>query len=96
MNKRKVEPVEEAEEAPLTEPVEVPEAPPGLPWEKLITLSVTPEKLAEQLRANNLLTYQDLVKNPMAVIGVLQSAYGLDYARLQQVAKEYEDANKRD
>ncbi len=61
-------------------------APYGLPWERLVTLSATPEKLAEALRANGIWTAEDLDNNVQAVLGALQAVYGVDLARLLQAA----------
>ena len=72
--------------------VEVLEAgiPYGLPWEEIVTLEATPEAFATALRANGIWTKKDLEGNVRAVMGVLQSVYGLDLAHLLRAAGEHE------
>lgn len=48
--------------------------------------SVTKEQLLRELRARGLWTYADLLANPNAARGALQSAYGLDLATLIRIA----------
>jgi len=62
----------------------------GLPWEEIVTLEATPEAFAAALRANGIWTKKDLEGNVRAVMGVLQSVYGLDLAHLLRAAGEHE------
>lgn len=58
----------------------------GIPWEQVLTLSATPQKLADKLRANGIWTREDLEANPTAAFGALQAVYGIDLAALYQAA----------
>ena len=62
----------------------------GLPWEEIVILEATPEAFAAALRANGIWTKKDLEGNVRAVMGVLQSVYGLDLAHLLRAAGEHE------
>lgn len=61
----------------------------GLPWESIVTLSVTSETLAERLREAGLWTVEDINANPRAVYGALQAAYGVDLAAILQAAANH-------
>ena len=61
-----------------------------LPWEEIVSLEATPEAFAAALRANGIWTKKDLEGNVRAVMGVLQSVYGLDLAHLLRAAGEHE------
>jgi len=65
-------------------------APYGVPWEDVITLAATPEKIANALRGNGIWTLADLSTNPRGAIGALQATYRVDLAALLQAARNYE------
>ena len=62
----------------------------GVPWESVITLYATPEKLEQALHAHGIWTLNDLVTKPNAAIGALQSVYRVDLAALLQAARKFE------
>lgn len=62
----------------------------GLPWEELLTLRVTPERVAAELRRRGIWTAGDLRRNPNAAIAALQAAYALDVQTLLAAAEKHE------
>lgn len=61
-------------------------APYGIPWESVLTLSATPQQLADELRRNGIWTVADLESNPQAAFGAIQAVYGVDLAALYKAA----------
>lgn len=62
----------------------------GVEWERYIALSTTPERVAEQLRRAGIWTKSDLLKNPRAAFGALQSAYNFDLSALIEAVRDLE------
>lgn len=62
----------------------------GLPWEKLVSISVTPQMLADALRVNGLWTGEDLARNQKKAIGVINSLLVIELSKLLQTAAEYQ------
>lgn len=50
--------------------------------------NVTPDVIAKLLRSTGIWTLQDALKNPNAVLGALQQAYGIDLQVILRLAKE--------
>ena len=61
-------------------------APYGLPWERLVKMEATPEKLADELHRNGIWTMEDVESNPRAIMGALQTVYGVELSTLIQAA----------
>lgn len=61
----------------------------GLPWEDLIKLQSTPERLADELRMRGIWTIDDMRRHQSAVFGALQAVYGIDLAALINAAENY-------
>ena len=49
----------------------------GLPWEELLTIRVTPEQIAAELRRHGIWTAEDLRRSPDRALAALQAAYGV-------------------
>ena len=64
----------------------------GLPWEQLIQLSATPERLAAELRRNGIWTLEDLAKHQSAARGAIQAVYGTELATLIRAAHAHKEA----
>lgn len=62
----------------------------GMDWTRVGPMGVTPIDLDKELKRRNIWTIHDLRSRPNEVVGALQSAYGVDLARLLQWAKEFE------
>lgn len=63
----------------------------GIPWEKRVTVTLTPEGLAECLRTAGLWTAEDLEANPQAALGALQAAYSIDLAAIYRAAAKHKE-----
>jgi hypothetical protein len=61
----------------------------GLPWEEMIKMKSTPERLAEELRIRGIWTIEDLRRNQPVLFGAIQAVYGLDLAGLINAAETY-------
>lgn len=60
----------------------------GVDWADLIgKLQATPEIMREELYRRGIWTVEDLMARPQEAFGALQASYGLDLARLLQLAK---------
>jgi len=59
----------------------------GLEFERLITISGTPEAIAAELKRRGVWTYDDLCQKPHAVHKAFMRFYGRDLAALMQAAK---------
>ncbi len=59
----------------------------GLPWEELLALRVTPERVADELRRRGIWTAQDLRARPNEAAAALMAAYGVDVAALLKAAE---------
>lgn len=62
----------------------------GVDFVHAFSPSVTSKDICRELRRRGLWTSTDMVKNPNLIMGAIQSAYGLDFARVIQLAQEYE------
>ena len=62
----------------------------GLPWEKLVSISVTPQMLADALRVNGLWTGDDIARNQKVTIGVINSLLAIELSKLLQIAAEFQ------
>lgn len=62
----------------------------GLPWEELLSLEVTPEAIAAELRRRGIWTLADLRAKPNTAVAALQAAYGVGLAALMQAAERFE------
>lgn len=69
--------------------------PHGHNFAKLLTPSVTPDAIDEELKRHGIWTIEDLRANPNSALGALQSAYGVDLASLFQAADKYEADHKK-
>lgn len=64
----------------------------GMDWTRVGPLGVTPLDIDRELKRRNIWTIADLRARPNEVVGALQSAYGMDLARILTWAKEFEKA----
>lgn len=62
----------------------------GVDYVHVFSPVVTSKDICRELRKRGLWTAADLHKHPDLIMGALQSAYGLDFSRVIQVAQEYE------
>ena len=62
----------------------------GEPWEELITISATPETIAEELRRCGIWTKEDLESRPTQVLSAIQAAYGFGLADLLRAVRQRE------
>ena len=62
----------------------------GVPWEEVKFRNPTPDSLATALRQAGIWTKKDLFENTRAVVGILQSIYGIDLAALVMFAEQSE------
>jgi len=62
----------------------------GLPWEKLVSISVTPAQLAEALRVNGLWTGDDIARNQSKALGVINSLLCIELSKLLLLVAEHE------
>lgn len=60
----------------------------GCPWEEMITLTATPEMIANELRKRGVYTVEDLMKSPNAAFSAIQYIYSLDAQSLLKTARE--------
>lgn len=60
----------------------------GIPWEQLLTFSLKPADFAKELHRNGIWTAQDVLKHSGAVHGALQAVYGIELAKIYQIASE--------
>jgi hypothetical protein len=61
----------------------------GCPWEEMVTLTATPEAIANELRRRGIYTAEDMLSNQRVVLAVVQSIYGVDAQALIKAAVEY-------
>jgi hypothetical protein len=66
----------------------------GCPWEEMVTLTATPEAIANELRRRGIYTAEDMLSNQQAVFSVVQSVYSVDSQALIKAAVEYEGGKK--
>lgn len=59
----------------------------GMPWEELVTVTATPERIAAELRRAGLWTAEDVRQRPQAAQGALLAAMGTDLAALLRLAR---------
>lgn len=59
----------------------------GAPWEDLVEIDATPERIAAELRRCGIWTYEDLLARPEQVRGI-QASVGFDVAALFRAARE--------
>jgi len=64
----------------------------GVPWEEL-KFKVNAKDFAALLRANGLLTYQDVQTQAQLVIRLLQQTYKVDLGVVLAFAKEHEEVD---
>jgi len=62
----------------------------GIPWEKLITVSATPRKIAAELRRVGIWTKEDLETRPNQALSAIQAAYGVGLADLLRAVRQHE------
>lgn len=62
----------------------------GVDFVHAIQPSVSSFDICRELRTRGLWTAADLQKNPQAVVGALQAAYGIDMAQVIAIARQYE------
>lgn len=60
----------------------------GVPWEKLIKLSATPQKIAAELRRVGIWTQEDLEARPNQAMGAIQAAYGCSLRDLLKAVRQ--------
>lgn len=60
----------------------------GLLWEEIVAFSVTPERLARELRRRGVWTTEDVLRQPNSIVAALQAAYRIDLAAIQGAARE--------
>jgi hypothetical protein len=63
----------------------------GLPWESLVTPTVTADTVAECLRRAGIWTAADLNAKPQAALGALQAAYMVDLGALLTAASNHKE-----
>jgi len=66
------------------------QAKPGVPWENL-KLTVNVKDFAQTMRANGLLSYEDVRTNTQTVVRLLQQAYRVDLGVILSFAREHEE-----
>lgn len=88
--KRVIIPLGQVQEGKVSADILEMGVPYGLPWEDLIKLEATPERLASELRMRGIWTIDDMRINQSAVFGAIQATYGLDLAALIMAAETYE------
>lgn len=66
-------------------------APYGVPWEEIVVLNATPERLAQNLRETGIWTREDLYAHPEAAQGALMKTYGVDFHTLLKISHKYEE-----
>lgn len=66
----------------------------GLPWERLISISVKPADYAEALRTAGIWTADDVLKKQPVVRGVLNAVLNIEFSRLLQIATAYSEEVK--
>lgn len=52
--------------------------------------SVTAHDISRELRKRGLWTASDMQRNPQQIMGALQQAYGVDFAQVVAIARQYE------
>jgi hypothetical protein len=63
----------------------------GLPWEQMLSLRVTPERIADALRRHGIWTAGDLQHSPSAAFAALQEAYSVDVSALLLAVKNIKE-----
>lgn len=63
----------------------------GLPWESMLTIRVTPERIADALRRHGIWTADDLRRSPSAALAALQEAYSIDVSALLTAVKNIKE-----
>lgn len=67
----------------------------GCPWEEMITLTATPEMIANELRRRGVFTVDDLLSNPKVAFSAVQYVYGIDAQKLVKAALEKSRGGKK-
>jgi hypothetical protein len=62
----------------------------GEPWEELVTVSATPQKIAAELRRVGIWTKEDLEVRPNQAMSAIQAAYGCSLADLLRAVRQQE------
>lgn len=62
----------------------------GEPWEELVTVSATPQKIAAELRRVGIWTKEDLEARPNQALSAIQAAYGVGLADLLRAVRQHE------
>lgn len=64
----------------------------GVPWELIIPVhKISPEDIARNLRSLGIWTYQDVLKNPEAIMNAVFSCSTDLLANIQRLAKDFRD-----
>lgn len=62
----------------------------GIPWEKLLKVSATPQTVAAELRRVGIWTREDLEARPNQALSAIQAAYGVGLADLLRAVRQHE------
>ena len=66
----------------------------GIPWEKVITITVKPSDYADALRTAGIWTAEDVGRKQMVVRGVLNAVLDIEFSKLLQIATAYPEEVK--
>jgi len=62
----------------------------GVPWEDVLSIDVTPQAIADELRRRGIWTAGDLAARPQEAVAALQRVYAVSLAALRKAAEEVE------